>query len=362
MLMSGQACYIEGLGNPALKYFLCSNALHLAQSKGLHRQPDKAWGHSERETIQRNCLWWAIYALEKHLALCGCRPSAIDDDNVSVQIPTTLLDTGIESLSFSIAIRHAKIHSQISRQLLSFKALSMPVDELILAVTNFHGQLRQLLEEMPTKFKIGTLTTPPHSPRLLSHILYLHFSIYGSLMAVHAHFFYPWLTSRFTIQASNATLEDQMTCSSAVVAEAARKIILALRLVNTNVTTPSWLAFYYPVYALINLFIYVLRYPTLPTAAADLGLLDVCAGHFGFIEFLSASAVSISLPREAANVASKVVRAARAKAPETSSVERPDDYDQHSNNMQSHGLDVESLDFEFDSLQNDPTPLEDVRI
>ena len=272
--------------------------------------------------LKRNWLWWVIYSYEKHLALSSSRPSLIDDDNMSARIPTAIpFNSTIQLESLSISHRHAKLHSQISRQLLSIKALSMSTNELITSVNRFHAQLKILLEEVPLEFKIGTLARPPHTTRRLIQILYLHFSIYGSLMAVHAHFFYPWMTSRLVDGKDDATVEAQTVSSSSAVAEAARKIILALRLINANVTTPSWLAFDYPVHAVVNLFLYILKYPTLPTASADLGLLDVCAGHFGYVEYLTASRVSISLPRDAANIASKVVRAAKAKAQESTSAE-----------------------------------------
>lgn len=164
-------------------------------------------------------------------------------------------------------------------------------------------------------------------------------------MAAHAHFFYPWMISRFTSEGYNADLETYIASSSATVAEGARKIILALRLVNTNVATPSWLAFYYPIYAVINLFIYILKYPGLSTTAADLGLLDVCAGHFGYIEFLTSSKVSVSLPREAANVASRVVKRAKMKASGPTSVASTISPDFQSNGSQPHAVGMDGLDF-----------------
>lgn len=186
--------------------------------------------------------------------------------------------------------------SQLSRELLSFEALSMSTRELMNSVNQYHDQLNQLLEDVPTALRIGSLARPPYSRRRLIHHLHLHFSIYGSLMAIHAHFFYPWMISRHNTDIQDEALEAQTITSRSTVADAARKIILALRLVNSNLTTPSWLAFYYPIYAAINLFIYLVQNPSLPSAMSDLRLLDVCAGHFGFIEFLTSSRVSISLP------------------------------------------------------------------
>lgn len=314
-LLPYQACYTEGLGNPALKHFLCANAVHAAQNKGLHRQPEKSWGISETEVIKRNGLWWTIYSLEKHLAMCSGRPSAIDDDNVTTCTPTQLLGgADVVSQSLIIATRHAQICSQISRNLLSARSLQLSTSELINTVDHFHQKLTKLLDDIPDALRIGTLARPNHSIPHLTHLLYLHFSIYGSIMVVHTHFFYPWMSSRLTAADSGTSLEEQIALSSNIVAEAARKIILAVRLVTTTAATPSWLAFYYPIYAHINLFLYILKYPGSPTTAADLGLLDVCAGHFGYIDYLTSTRISISLPRETTTLASKLVKSLKANA------------------------------------------------
>jgi len=315
---------VGGIGNPPLQHLLCSNAVQLAHSKGLHRHPDKSWVFSADTNLRRSWLWWLIYILEKQLSFSSGRPSTIEDDTISVRIPTVAPHGSmLEIESFTFAVRHARICSQISHQLMTVKASQMSSKELINTVTCFHSQLKQLLQEMPAHLKIGTLARPSqddHSSNRLTHILHLHFSIYGSLMAIHACFFYPWMSSRFATEGQNTVLKGQIASSSSTVAEAARKILLAVRLVTTNVSTPASLAFYYPIYAHINLFVYILKYPTLLTTKPDLGLLDVCAGHFGYIEFLTSSGISISAPRELANLASKVVKAANIKKTENVSM------------------------------------------
>jgi hypothetical protein len=241
----------------------------------------------------------------------------IDDDTVGLQIPNAIprgSDVDLDCLI--LTIRHAQISSQITREIMSVKATELPTEQLERTVNRLHNQLKSLLEELPSNLKIGTLARPSPKahlvPRLI-HILYLHFSIYGSFMALHSLFFYPWVSSRFLRQDLNTTLESQIAFSSSTVAEAARKILLAVRMLTTNVTTPRWLALSYPIYAHLNLFVYILRYPTLPTTSADLGLLDVCAGHFGYIDFITSSEISISLPRESVNLAARIVKAARSK-------------------------------------------------
>ncbi|KAK4893289.1 hypothetical protein LTR27_008412 [Elasticomyces elasticus] len=312
------ACYAEGLGQPTLKHVLCSNAVHLAQSKGLHRQPDKTWGSGEDDRLKRISLWWVLYAFEKYFALFDGRPSAIDDDNVSVQMPA-ISPSGnyLGSLCFSLGIRVSRIQSRMSRSLFSFKTLSLSVGELMAIVSQLDAQLKQLLEEIPLEYIISVHSRTLFSPQRLIEALFLHFTIHGTIMAVHAHFFYPWMCSRFAVDGYDAALEAQIASSSAIVAEAARKIILGLRMVSVNATMPSWLGVQYPLCAVINLFIYILKYPALTTASGDLGLLDTCAGHFGLIDYLTSSQISIVLPREAVNVASRVVRAAQTDLAKT---------------------------------------------
>jgi len=74
-LIKNQSFFAEGLGSPALEYMLCSNAVRLAQSKGLHRQPSASWKMRKSDILHRNWLWWAIYCCDKQIA-CRCgRPS-----------------------------------------------------------------------------------------------------------------------------------------------------------------------------------------------------------------------------------------------------------------------------------------------
>lgn len=358
--MAVQSCYTEGLGHPNLKYFLCSNAVHLAQTKGLHRQPDRAWGRCPKEALERSNLWWTLYALEKHLSLSSCRPSAIDDEIINISMPSAI-DT--HSPCFSIRVRLAKIQSGISRQLLSLKALSMTANELIRTITEFHDELSRLLLEMPQDLKIDTSGRSPHSPRQLNEILYLHFSIQSSIMAVHCHFFYPWLVSRFTESRYKAIVEGQLASSSNIITDAARKIILALRLVNVNASTPSCLAFLYPLHAMVSLFIHLVKCPTVSTAATDLGLLDACVGHFGYVEYLTESTASISLPKEVAMVASLIVQASRTKETDPAAVEKvTGNTHQNETEFQVSGAGAGTFNFNFDDFQTEPTSQDEVCI
>jgi hypothetical protein len=239
----------------------------------------------------------------------------IDDYVISVPVPIEVPPGSMVNFEATgIAIRLAKTCSRLLREILSTKGRRLPVLELQNLVMEVDRKLKTTLDDLPQGLRFGTLAklsdaTYPIARR--TYALYLHLSIYGSLLAIHAWFSYPWLSARYVGHCPDAVLEAQMALSSAAVAEAARKILLAIRATTSNVATPSWLAFNYPIYAHLGLFVHVLRYPDLPSASADLGILDICAGHFGHIDFMTSSEISVSLPRESVNLAAKVVKASK---------------------------------------------------
>ena len=63
------------------------------------------------------------------------------------------------------------------------------------------------------------------------------------------------------------------------------------------------LSFFGPMYALINLFIYILQSPQRPGIQSDLALMEVGAGYFARVKFATGSEISISFAREMATLA-----------------------------------------------------------
>jgi hypothetical protein len=73
------------------------------------------------------------------------------------------------------------------------------------------------------------------------------------------------------------------------------------------------LAFYYPMFGLINLFISILKSPMSPTSQSDVTLLDSAAGHFAHLEFITSSELAFPFAREVANLAREAVKRARER-------------------------------------------------
>lgn len=59
---------------------------------------------------------------------------------------------------------------------------------------------------------------------------------------------------------------------------------------------------------LINLFIFILKHPTLPSTQSDIALLDVATGHFGHMEDVTSSELAFPFTREAAALARQTVK------------------------------------------------------
>ena len=74
----------------------------------------------------------------------------------------------------------------------------------------------------------------------------------------------------------------------------------------------SRLVFYFPMVGLINLFLYILKYPASPSATGDVSMLDVAVGHFGLLEVTTNSELSYPFAREVARIAYQTVKSRTA--------------------------------------------------
>lgn len=155
-------------------------------------------------------------------------------------VPGSTIDIEI----FSYAIRHAQISSLISKKVTSGSAFQKTAEELIKSVSEIDQQLQEWRNSMPIYLQPGrymkTLGTSTKKNKI--NIIYIYFSYYGSLMAMHTIFAYPWITTSVfhtDLDSSPAFLE-QVPGSIKKVAEAARSIILLTRYIEMDAVSPWW--------------------------------------------------------------------------------------------------------------------------
>lgn len=138
-------------------------------------------------------------------------------------------------------IKHAQISSQISKRLMSVKAFRQTPAELIGVANDLSSQLQHWRESLPYPYAPGVsiksrLLSPNATPL---NIIYLQYAYYGSLMAIHTIFAYPWISSIFGSDQSPA-FQHQVALSSNAVADAARNTILTARCVEIDAASPQW--------------------------------------------------------------------------------------------------------------------------
>ncbi|KAE8359557.1 fungal-specific transcription factor domain-containing protein [Aspergillus caelatus] len=323
--------FAELLGSPAVEYMLCASAVRLAQSKGLHRQPSRAWNLPRSEVVHRNWVFWAAYCYDKNIALRSGRPSAFDDDEISCEIPNELPDGSRSDIEVIIAaIEHAKICAKISKQLLSARAFNQSPKSLFDTMETLEDKLRMWRNSLPdhlTLAKQNDYQPLRNSYQCKANILRLHYLYWGSVISLNANFHYPWISSLLARQ--EPFFEDRMLKSSTRAAEASRQILWTLKDTELDTSSSSPIVFYFPMLAVINLFIYILKIPTLETVESDLALLDLASGHFAKVHFLTSSQVSFTFAREIVGLANKAVRMATMVAPRStnrSSAYSPDPF------------------------------------
>ncbi|KAM5346085.1 hypothetical protein ACJ41O_009090 [Fusarium nematophilum] len=260
--------FTESIGNPCLEYMLSTVALRLACSKGLHRQAVSSWHMSQEEKELRNRIFWAAYCLEKNCAARSGRPSRL-----------TFIETQQQSAELLV-----KTVAELDQKL---KALERFIQQLV--------DLDSPLE-----------SCRPGADIDLQQAVYLRMAYYITVLDVHTPLTYPWSQRLFHL-AGNPDLRDQVQASSEIVIKTARKVILATQFVRLDATTSILMGFHGPLYALINMFIYILEDTKRSTVQSDLALFDIGASHFLRLEFSTDSEVSFHFAKELALLSRRAI-------------------------------------------------------
>jgi hypothetical protein len=167
---------------------------------------------------------------------------AVDDDDISCQIPVEAPPGSTINVEvFTHIIKHAQVSSQISKRLMSVKAFQQTPTALMETVNLLDAQLKQWKESLPpflepsSSFKSTSL--PPNVRQL--HVILIHYAYYGSLMAIHTIFAYPWILAIIGSDQSQM-IREQEILSSNTIADAARNIIRTTRYCEIDAAKPQW--------------------------------------------------------------------------------------------------------------------------
>ncbi|KAH7110699.1 hypothetical protein EDB81DRAFT_926799 [Dactylonectria macrodidyma] len=320
--------FTESIGNPCLEYMLSTVALRLACSKGLHRQAVSSWNMSQDEKQLRNRIFWAAYCLEKNCAARSGRPSVrrelsllfpshmlnayhymIDDDQISCPLPHTEPTDDSLVPKYSLAlIKLAQMSSLTAKRLNHIETQQQSAAFLVETV----GELDQKLKTLQRFVQqLVDLNSPlesckPGADIDLQQAVYLRMAYYIAVLDVHTPLTYPWSQRLFNL-AGSPDLRSQVQTSLDIVIQTARRAILATQFVRLDATTSILMGFQGPLYALINMFVYILEDTQRSTVQSDLALFDIGASHFLRLEFNTESEVSFHFAKELASLARRAI-------------------------------------------------------
>lgn len=311
--LAAMAFFADGVGNQSFEYGVCANAVCLAHAGGLHRQPSKTLQLSADEVLHRNWLFWAIYCCEKQVAFHAGRPSFIDDANISCEIPDQApAGSTINVPFFKHAIKVNQFTSQIQGRLLSVAALRQDASAFIHAIEGLSEQIEIWRKNMSDLWEVGKPIVKDQLPSTILplHIIYLHYAYYAGIQAVYNVFTCPWLTAILNIEKQPWYLH-QVAAKTQQVAQASRALIFIFKSMELDAGLPPWATFYYPMAAVASLFVFLLQTPASLTAQSDIALLDVAAGHFSHMEYLTGMELGAPFARKAAQLAREAMNKAK---------------------------------------------------
>lgn len=188
----GMALVIEGTPNQGPLSLLVAAAMKLAHRIGLHRRcqnPDI----SAAEIEERKRVFWIAYSLEKDLSLRMGQPSAQDDDDMDVELPSEIESSlnfanGTTSMNFfNFRARLAMIQGQIYKRLYSVKATRQAVADRFVAASELEAMLQSWRASVPVEFMQDCHSSYLGNPTsgTMQHPIILQLLYFNSLAIVY---------------------------------------------------------------------------------------------------------------------------------------------------------------------------------
>lgn len=323
----GMTLFFRGTSNPQPSFSLLSAAIRLSHTIKLHRNCDNP-AISAEENEQRKRVFWVAYFLDKETSLRSGRPSAQDDDDVDVDLPSeepadqigiVLLNSADDEIGkpssnvFRSICAFAQIQSRVYKKLYSVKASRKSGQKLITTITKLVIELEGWKQSIPTEFRPGHEIEAACWPYRL-HVIFLNLAYHHCVTIIHRLLVNGDRAKKFHTQAMYGldvkSADARVSNSSALCLQSARASIRLIRCISRDDFDCVWLLLYYPVSALVTLFAHIWRDPRASSAWKDL---DLISSTVNFIARLEYNAVGeTNYIRRMHSVCAGYERAARA--------------------------------------------------
>lgn len=231
----GMALIIQGSPTQGPASLLISAAMKLAHIIGLHRQCRNP-SISPAEIEERKRVFWIAYSLDKDLSLQMGQPSAQDDDDMDVELPSDDSGTSIfseqatASSLLNFRARLAMIQGRIYKRLYSAKASKQANAERILAATELESMLHSWRASVPSELireYQGQRPQMPFSHRT-QHPIILQLVYFNSLAMVYQAL--PAISRYRELPAPGKPIEFRLLTAPLLYAAEARKSIKLLQI------------------------------------------------------------------------------------------------------------------------------------
>ncbi|KAM5358167.1 hypothetical protein ACJZ2D_015530 [Fusarium nematophilum] len=234
------SAFAEGITCPSLDFMLCSDALRLAESKGLHRG-STACLKRETDVHTAGHLWWAIYTHHVMIISRSGRSLQIDDDTITCPLPAqTSGESWGQHAAATGMVKHAQILSSVIRSLNAIRSSRSMSDETFALVQRSDRRLHEWRNSLPRFIQFGMLPGAGLPKGVTSeHCLLLEYSYYTTLIQIHSIVMAPWSKVYQEKPTANPSHQAQIFKSASIVAEASRKIISQLRYISGGIGVPN---------------------------------------------------------------------------------------------------------------------------
>ena len=294
------AYYSQNFGSPCLEYMLCNNALALAFGRGLHRKPTPGWNLTAGERSHRSCVFWALYCLEKQIEKQSGRPSIINDDEVTCELPgPSSSDRSVNLTYVTLLIELARFASVVTRRLSTVQVLCLGAEALVKSVVELDEQMNTLRLGLEPTITLGAPLNPNRLPPgiTLQQTIYLHCLYNTTVLDIHNTLMSPWSKSLLSLT-PRQVLRSQVQTSIETVLRTCHTAMLTLHYVHIDASTPVPLSFFTPIYVLTNLFICVLQNPAHDRVTAAISLMELGAAFFTRLHIASDAEVPMEFAKE----------------------------------------------------------------
>lgn len=297
----GMALFFRGTSNPQPSFSLLSAAIRLSHTIKLHRKCENS-SMSMEENEQRKRVFWVAYFLDKETSLRSGRPSAQDDDDIDVELPSedpadkigmVPLNSAdkIEKPSsnvFRSICAFAQIQSRVHKKLYSVRASQKSEQKLIASIGKLVHELEDWKQSIPTDFRPGHEIDAACWPYRL-HVIFMNLAYHHCVTTIHRLSVHGDRAKRSHTQAMYSldpkSSDARVSKSSAQCLQSARASIRLIRCISRDDFDCVWVLLYYPVSALVMLFVNILRDPRADSARADLKLIASMVDFVARLEY-----------------------------------------------------------------------------